>query len=53
MNLDQVKTRLVEAFQEPLEVGEHRKIIFWFDKDLEFSDEIGDFYLDDVKIYQF
>jgi len=52
MNLDQVKTRLVEAFQEPLEVGEHRKIIFWFDKDLEFSDEIGDFYLDDVKIHQ-
>lgn len=52
MNLDQVVQTLTEYFQQPLNDGEQRKIIFWFDKDNEFAEDIDQIHIDNVKIHQ-
>jgi uncharacterized protein (TIGR02687 family) len=52
MNLDQVVQTLTEFFQQPLDDGEQRKIIFWFDKDNEFAEDIEQVHIDNVKIHQ-
>ncbi|MED4238942.1 BREX-1 system phosphatase PglZ type A [Priestia megaterium] len=52
MNLDQIITTLTASFNEPLNDGEHRKIIFWVDKEKEFIDEINYLSMDNVKIHQ-
>ncbi|WP_121614392.1 BREX-1 system phosphatase PglZ type A [Mesobacillus foraminis] len=52
MNLDQVITTLTATFNEPLNDGEQRKIVFWVDKDREFVEEIPHLSLDNVKVHQ-
>ncbi|MDP9739387.1 UNVERIFIED_ORG: uncharacterized protein (TIGR02687 family) [Bacillus sp. B2I3] len=52
MNIDQISKTLTDTFNEPLNDGEHRKIIFWVDKDKEFVEEINHLYIDNVKVHQ-
>lgn len=51
MNIDEVTKALQETFLQPLNEGEDRKIIFWFDKDQEFSEYIHEIYLENVKVH--
>ncbi|PGY09135.1 BREX-1 system phosphatase PglZ type A [Bacillus sp. AFS031507] len=51
MNIDQIITTLTYSFNEPLNDGELRKIIFWVDKDKEFVEEINNLYINNVKIH--
>ncbi|MEH7119837.1 BREX-1 system phosphatase PglZ type A [Neobacillus vireti] len=51
MNIDQIVATLTATFQEPLNDGEHRKIIFWVDKEREFFDEINNLSIKDVKVH--
>lgn len=50
MNLTQITSALQDIFNEPLEDGELRKIVFWVDRDQEFIEDIQQFTLEDVKI---
>jgi uncharacterized protein (TIGR02687 family) len=52
LNLDQIISTLTATFNEPLNDGEHRKIVFWVDKDKEFVEEINQLSLDNVKVHQ-
>mgnify|MGYP001371960875 CR=1 FL=1 len=52
MNLDEIVNKLKEAFQQSLNEGEQRKIIFWLDKDREFMDVIDEVRIDNVKIHK-
>lgn len=52
MNLDQVISTLTATFNEPLNDGEQRKIVFWVDKDREFVEEINNISIENVKIHQ-
>lgn len=51
MNMDEVTKALQEAFLQPLNEGEQRKIIFWFDKDQEFDEYIHEISLKNVKVH--
>jgi len=51
VNMDEVTKALQDAFLLPLNEGEHRKIIFWFDKDLEFAEYIHEISLENVKVH--
>lgn len=51
MNMDEVTKALQEAFLQPLNEGEQRKIIFWFDKDQEFTEYIHEFSIESVKVH--
>ncbi|MBO2945631.1 BREX-1 system phosphatase PglZ type A [Paenibacillus sp. F411] len=51
MNMDEVTKALQEAFLQPLNEGEHRKIIFWFDKDQEFAEYIHEISFENVKVH--
>ncbi len=51
MNMDEVTRALQEAFLLPLTEGEHRKIIFWFDKDQEFAEYIHEINIENVKMH--
>lgn len=51
MNLDQIISTLTATFNEPLNDGEQRKIVFWVDKDREFVEEIGHLSIDNVKVH--
>ncbi|AIQ20662.1 alkaline phosphatase [Paenibacillus sp. FSL H7-0357] len=51
MNLDEVTKALQEAFLQPLNEGEQRKIIFWFDKDQEFTEYIHEISIESVKVH--
>ena len=50
MNLNQIESALNDIFKEPLIEAEQRKIVFWLDKDEEFSDDIDRLFLDGVKL---
>ncbi|MCM3255569.1 BREX-1 system phosphatase PglZ type A [Priestia aryabhattai] len=52
MNLDQIVMTLKATFNEPLNDGEYRKIIFWVDKDKEFIEEINNISINNVKVHQ-
>lgn len=52
MNLDQIISTLTATFNEPLNDGEQRKIVFWVDKDREFVEEISHLSIDNVKMHQ-
>ena len=52
LNLSQVISTLTETFNEPLNDGEQRKIVFWIDKDKEFVEEINQIVIDNVKVHQ-
>ncbi|MFJ8513821.1 BREX-1 system phosphatase PglZ type A [Lysinibacillus xylanilyticus] len=51
MNIEQIETVLHGIFNEPLKDGELRKIVFWVDKDNEFTDEIGQLQINRVKVH--
>lgn len=51
LNIGQIESALQAIFNEPLKDGEQRKIIFWTDKDNEFTEEIGQLTLDEVKTH--
>lgn len=51
MNMDEVIQALQEAFLQPLNEGEQRKIIFWFDKDQEFAEYIHEISIENVKVH--
>ncbi|MBT2571477.1 BREX-1 system phosphatase PglZ type A [Planococcus sp. ISL-110] len=50
MNLTQIESALEDIFNEPLKDGEQRKLVFWVDKDEEFTEEIGQLVLPNVKV---
>lgn len=52
LNLNQIISTLTETFNEPLNDGEQRKIVFWVDKDREFVEEIGHLSINNVKVHQ-
>ncbi|WP_067624665.1 BREX-1 system phosphatase PglZ type A [Alicyclobacillus acidiphilus] len=51
MNLDDIVSTLNATFQQPLQDGEQRKIVFWLDKDKEFVDDINELSLVNAKIH--
>ncbi|OFD82706.1 BREX-1 system phosphatase PglZ type A [Bacillus mycoides] len=51
MNMGQIVSALSDIFNEPLKDGEQRKIVFWLDKDNEFTEEIGQLTLDGVIVH--
>lgn len=51
MNIEQIESALDDIFNEPLKDGELRKIVFWVDKDNEFSEEIGQLQINGVKVH--
>jgi uncharacterized protein (TIGR02687 family) len=51
MNMDEVTKALQDAFLQPLNEGEQRKIIFWFDKDEEFAEYIHEISIEGVKVH--
>ncbi|WP_449402791.1 hypothetical protein [Exiguobacterium artemiae] len=50
MNMTQIESALQDIFDEPLNNGEKRKLVFWVDKDKEFTEEIGQLALSNVKV---
>lgn len=52
MNINQIEAALSDLFNEPLKDGEQRKIVFWVDKDNEFTEEIERLSVDKVKIHK-
>jgi uncharacterized protein (TIGR02687 family) len=52
LNLDQVISTLTATFNEPLNDGEQRKIVFWVDKEREFVEEINQISIENVKVHQ-
>lgn len=48
--MTQIESALQDIYKEPLSDGEQRKIVFWVDKDEEFSEEVGQLALDGVKV---
>ncbi|MBU5465808.1 BREX-1 system phosphatase PglZ type A [Virgibacillus sp. MSJ-26] len=50
MNLNQIMTSLTDLFNEPLNDGENRKIVFWTDLDEEFVTDYERVTIDDVKV---
>ncbi|WP_307555776.1 BREX-1 system phosphatase PglZ type A [Paenibacillus sp. V4I5] len=50
--MDEVTKALQEAFLQPLNEGEQRKVIFWFDKDQEFADYIHEISIEKVKVHK-
>lgn len=51
MNINQIESALADIFNEPLKDGEQRKIVFWVDKDNEFTEDIEQLAFDKVKIH--
>jgi uncharacterized protein (TIGR02687 family) len=49
--MEEVTKALQEAFLQPLNEGEQRKIIFWFDKDQEFAEYIHEIAIERVKVH--
>ncbi|WP_035156968.1 hypothetical protein, partial [Cohnella thermotolerans] len=52
MNIDEIINTLKTTFCEPLDDGEQRKIVFWFDKDQEFVDYIDEITIENVKVHK-
>ncbi|MGO5014118.1 BREX-1 system phosphatase PglZ type A [Niallia sp. Sow4_A1] len=51
MNINQIEAALSDIFNEPLKDGEQRKIVFWVDKDDEFTEDIQHLTVDKVKFH--
>lgn len=52
MNIDEIINTLKTTFHQPLDDGEQRKIVFWFDKDQEFVDYIDEITIENVKVHK-
>jgi uncharacterized protein (TIGR02687 family) len=51
MNINQIEAALIDIFNEPLKEAEQRKIVFWVDKDNEFTEDIEHLTVDKVKVH--
>ncbi|MEQ2466697.1 BREX-1 system phosphatase PglZ type A [Niallia hominis] len=51
MKINQIEAALSDIFNEPLKEGEQRKIVFWVDKDNEFTEDIEQLTVDKVKVH--
>ncbi|MBG9596517.1 alkaline phosphatase [Bacillus mycoides] len=51
MNKGQIESALNEIFQQPLKVGEQRKLVFWADTDKAFAENYQDLNLGEVKVH--
>lgn len=51
MNINQIEAALLDLFNEPLKDGEQRRIVFWVDKDNEFTEDIERLTVDKVKVH--
>ncbi|MFE3897591.1 MULTISPECIES: BREX-1 system phosphatase PglZ type A [unclassified Priestia] len=51
MNTQQIIEALTDLFQQPLNDGEQRKIVFWVDKDQEFNEDIKNLFIEGVKVH--
>ncbi|MGV2620919.1 UNVERIFIED_CONTAM: BREX-1 system phosphatase PglZ type A [Halobacillus marinus] len=51
MEIKEIIQTLQKTFSEPLEEHQNRRIVFWVDKDKEFSDLIDDVEIPDVKVH--
>ncbi|PAD85755.1 TIGR02687 family protein [Niallia circulans] len=51
MKINQIEAALSDLFNEPLKEGEQRKIVFWVDKDNEFTEDIEHLTVDKVKVH--
>ncbi|MFF2531149.1 BREX-1 system phosphatase PglZ type A [Brevibacillus sp. NPDC058079] len=49
--MDEVIKALKDAFLQPLNEREQRKIVFWFDKDHEFAEYIQEISIENVKVH--
>lgn len=52
MNIDVIINTLRTTFQQPLNDGEQRRIVFWLDREQEFNDYIDEITLENVKIHR-
>lgn len=52
LDLAQIEDVLKEKFNKGLTTGQQRHIIFWYDEEEEFVDEIDELELDDVKVWK-
>lgn len=50
MNLQEIRNFLKELFSRPLADGKQRHIVFWYDEKEDFTDEIENFDIQDVKV---
>lgn len=50
MNLNEIRNFLKDLFSKPLCDGRKRHIVFWYDKNEDFIEEIDDFDLEEVKV---
>lgn len=51
VDISQIAVALTEAFNAPSKEGEQRKIVFWVDKDNEFTEEIEELMISGVKVH--
>ena len=50
MNLQEIRNFLKELFLKQLDNGKKRHIVFWYDENEDFTDEIDSFYLEGIKV---
>ena len=50
MNLQEIRNFLKELFLKPLDDGKKRHIVFWYDENEDFTDEIDSFDLEGIKV---
>lgn len=50
MNLSEIRNFLKDLFSKPLNDGKKRHIVFWYDENEDFIEEIDSFDLEDVKV---
>ena len=50
MNLQEIRNFLKDLFSKPLGDGKKRNIVFWYDENEDFIEEIDNFDLEDIKI---
>lgn len=50
MNLQEIRNFLKELFSKPLGDGKQRHIVFWYDSNEDFVDDIDNFDIEDVKV---
>lgn len=50
MNLQEIRNFLKDLFSKPLGDGKKRNIVFWYDENKDFVEEIDSFDLEDVKV---
>lgn len=50
MNLQEIRNFLKELFSKPLGVGKKRHIVFWYDSNEDFTEDIDNFDIENIKI---